>query len=90
MVQEKRCRRIQPTQGAAGSSFQLKDGGSSIVFAKSTCYQFMMLKEKECWNISPAASLLKRSAHVRLGYLGTCMVVLVGLLQDGAGHDPVG
>ena len=43
MVQENRCRRIQPTQGAAASSFQLKDGGSSIVFAKSTCYQ--------CWNI---------------------------------------
>ena len=51
----------------------------------------MMLKEKECGilYISPAASLLKQSAHVRLGYLGTCMVVLVGLLQNGAGHDPV-
>ena len=66
MVQEKRCRRIQPTQGAAGSSFQLKDGGSSIVFAKSTYYQFMMLEYY------------------------TCMVVLVGLLQDGPGYDPVG
>ena len=51
MVQEKRCRRIQPTQGAAGITFQLKDGGSSIVLAKSICYQFMMLKEKECWKI---------------------------------------
>ena len=79
MVQERRCRRIQHTQGAAGSSFQLKDGGSAIVFAKSTCHQFMMLKEKECWKI------INFTCSVIAETECACEVDLLGYMHGGVG-----
>ena len=64
-----RSRKFLPAQG----------WGSSIVFAKSTCYQFMMLKEKECWNI------IHFTCSVIAETECACDVGLLGYMHGGVG-----
>ena len=77
----KRCPCIQSILGAAGSSFQLKGGGSSSICRKYNATGSWCLRTGMLEYISPAAQINDESHETECVCvrLGICMVVLVGL-----------